>query len=459
MRILLIATNSEIEPYPVFPLGMAVIANALITAGHDVRQMDCLALGGGHEEIRCMCREFCPEVVGFSVRNVDNVDSLTSQTHWALREVRAMITFMRAFSDVPFMMGGPGFSLMPEQILDYTGADYGIVGEGEAACLDLLETLACGRIPPRITKGSMRLRDNEMFASAPAPEIMDFYLRESGIANIQTKRGCPHACVYCTYPALEGSKIRAREPGAVVDEIERLVCDYTINEFFFTDSVFNDDQGHWLALAEELTRRKVRIQWSGFFQPVGITRDALRLCRRAGLKAMELGTDAATDATLRGLRKGFDFETVVRVNELCISERMPCAHFVIFGGPGETEATVHEGISNISRLRHCVVFVFLGIRVYPNTALLRHAIGEGVLDPSADCLEPTYYFSPHVVPALVETQLTQAFKGRRDRLFPPSKGQEQMAVMRKFGFRGVLWDTLIRYPKPGKERVIRACHA
>ena len=446
MRVLLIATNTEVEPYPVFPLGMAVLANALISSGHDVRQLDCLALGGDRKIIRTLCTDFHPQIIGFSLRNVDNVDSLTSHTHWALHDVRELIAFIRSFCDVPLVLGGPGFSLMPELILDYTGADFGIVGEGEEACCNVLNQLALGKTPPRITKGAKRLQHKEMHGSSPSPEIMNFYLRESGIASIQTKRGCPHACIYCTYPSLEGTKIRAREPGDVVDEIMRLQRDYSISELFFTDSVFNDDQGHWLELAEEMTRRKVRIPWSGFFQPIGITRDSLRLCRQAGLKAMELGTDAASDTTLRGLRKCFDFATVERINALCVEERMPCAHFIIFGGPGETELTIKEGLENVSHLKHCVVCAFLGIRIYPHTALMRHAVDEGSLDPAASCLEPTYYFSPHIDPAKVETQLTQAFKGRRDRLFPPSKGQEQMAVMRKFGYRGILWDSLIRYP-------------
>lgn len=446
MRVLLIATNTEVEPYPVFPLGMAVLASALISSGHDVRQLDCLALGGDRKKIQSLCTEFRPQVIGFSLRNVDNVDSLTSHTHWALHEVRELISFVRSFSDAPLMMGGPGFSLMPEQILDYTGADFGIVGEGEEACLNVLDQLALGQTPPRITKGTKRLLQREMHGSFPSPEIMTFYLSESGIASIQTKRGCPHACIYCTYPALEGTKIRAREPGDVVDEIMRLKRDFNISELFFTDSVFNDGQGHWLELAEEMIRRDVHIPWSGFFQPVGISRDSLRLCRQAGLKAMELGTDAASDTTLRGLRKGFDFATVERINALCVEERMPCAHFIIFGGPGETEPTIKEGLDNIGRLQHCVVCAFLGIRIYPNTALMRHAVDEGSLDPKASCLEPTYYFSPHIDPVQAKVELTLAFKGRRDRLFPPSKGQEQMAVMRKFGYRGILWDSLIRYP-------------
>lgn len=447
MRVLLIATNTETEPYPVFPLGMAVVARALEQAGHEVRQLDALA-GGTPERIGAVCREFAPEAVGISVRNLDNVDSLTSAEHWALDGVRATVDVLRRATNAPIFMGGPGFSLMPEQILEHTGADHGIVGEGEEACSRFLDMLIAGQTPPRLLHGSRRLHGNEIHGARADADILDYYLGQSGILNLQTKRGCPHACIYCTYPSLEGGRIRAREPEAVIEDILRITASHDIHEIFFTDSVFNDREGHWLRLAEAMARQNLTIPWSGFFQPEGLTREELHLCRRAGLKALELGTDATTNTTLRGLRKSFDFATVERVHRLCVKERMPCAHFVIFGGPGETNLTVREGLANLDRLKHGVVFAFLGIRVYADTPLLRLAIQEGALPADSNCLEPTYYFSPHIDPAATEKTLTQAFKGRRDRLFPPSRGQRQMAVMRNFGFRGILWDTLIRFPEP-----------
>lgn len=456
MRVLLVATNTEVEPYPVAPLGMAVVAGALAAAGHDVRQYDRLVAADTPGALQDLLREFDPDVVGLSLRNIDNVDSLTSGSHWALSGVRDMVEQIRAGADAPVIMGGPGFSLMPEEILDYTGADHGVVGEGETATCELLEMLRDGQTPPRVMRGRTRLQGAEVGAAMHDPAIFAHYLRESGVAGIQTKRGCPGSCCYCTYPALEGRTIRAREPGAVVDEIVRLMAEHDVHEVFFTDAVFNDHEGHWLLLAEEMVRRGVSVPWTGFFQPGELRRDELRLCARAGLKAVELGTDAATDATLRGICKGFDFATAERVSALCLSERIPCAHFVIFGGPGETGATITEGLHNMERLGDAVVCAFLGIRVYPGTALFRQAVREGSLPPDATCLQPTYYFSPEIDPAEAQERIALAFRGRRDRLFPPSKGQEQMAVMRRFGKRGILWDTLIRFPQQVRQEAASA---
>ncbi|NTV76179.1 MAG: hypothetical protein HGA66_18495, partial [Holophaga sp.] len=39
------------------------------------------------------------------------------------------------------------------------------------------------------------------------------------------------------------------------------------------------------------------------------------------------------------------------------------------------------------------------------------------------------------------------FRGRRDRFFPPERGRERMTAMQAMGFRGLIWDSLIRYPE------------
>ena len=64
--------------------------------------------------------------------------------------------------------------------------------------------------------------------------------------------------------------------------------------------------------------------------------------KRAGLYAMELGTDATSDETLSGLNKLFSFEDVLQFNRICAEEEVPVAHFVIFGGPEETADTVQK---------------------------------------------------------------------------------------------------------------------
>jgi hypothetical protein len=100
-RIFLISSNTAVDPYPVYPLGMALMASALQSGGHHVCQYDCLA--GDQPEVRLKksLLEYDPDFVGISLRNIDNVDSLTSDNHWYLEEVKRLIEKIRQLTDAP----------------------------------------------------------------------------------------------------------------------------------------------------------------------------------------------------------------------------------------------------------------------------------------------------------------------------------------------------------------------
>ena len=427
---------------------MAVIAASLKRHGHNVQQFDYLVAERSIERLRKKVQNFSPDFVAISLRNIDNVDSLTSDQNWFLAEARTIVKTIREISSAPIIVGGPGFSLLPEEILTYLGADYGIVGEGERVICNLISKLEKRLPTPKIIKGRHDcLAESEIGGPWLESELVDYYISRSGLANLQTKRGCPHSCAYCSYPTLEGTKIRARDPKEVVFDIERMVKKYQIEHIFFTDSVFNDMEGHYLQLAEEIVRSNLSIRWCAFFRPYGMGEKHLALLKRSGLYAMEIGTDAAADVTLRGLNKKFGFNDVIAFNDMCVRAEIPCAHFVIFGGPEETNETIDEGLSNIEKLSCCVVFAFSGIRILPNTRLYRRAVQEGIIKQDTSLLKPIFYFSPNINPQIMNEKIEKAFRGRRDRIFPPSKGQQMMEVLHRFGYRGILWDTLISYKK------------
>jgi radical SAM superfamily enzyme YgiQ (UPF0313 family) len=196
------------------------------------------------------------------------------------------------------------------------------------------------------------------------------------------------------------------------------------------------------------------ITWTGFFRPQGLGREELQLMKSSGLYAVELGTDAGCDATLQGLQKGFTFADVLKVNKACIAEKIPAAHYVMFGGPDETYETVTEGLHNIEQIDINVVFAFSGLRILPGTELHQRAIAEKIVAADNSLLMPAYYFSPHIEVEKMNEMILATFKKRREWIFPPSEGQKRLTVMRKFGYRGLLWDTLVSYKK-GRPRGLK----
>ena len=447
----LLSSNVNIDPYPVYPLGMAVVAASLVNAGHRVWQYDYLVAGCSDHGLKKALREFSPDFVGISLRNIDNVDSFSSEKEWYLAKIKMLVEIIRRETAAPIIVGGPAFSILPEEIINYIDADYGVVGEGERTLCDLIAALEAGRFAPRIIENDNELLiGSEMASPRWDKDLVNFYIERSGMVNLQTKRGCPHNCNYCTYPKLEGRRLRTKEPEKVVEEIKQAQEMFGIDTIFFTDSIFNDKFDHYLILAEALLKQELALRWYGFFRPQGIRAKDLNLLKRSGLSAMEVGTDAACDATLAGLNKEFTFADVIEFNRACVKEEIPTAHFVIFGGPDETMATVKEGLKNIQRLERCVVFAFGGIRIHPATLIHARAMQEGVLNPKDALLKPVYYFSPNIDQAIMNEHIASAFHGRRDRIFPPTEGLIRMATMNRFGYRGLLWDQLISFEKDQK---------
>jgi radical SAM superfamily enzyme YgiQ (UPF0313 family) len=363
------------------------------------------------------------------------------------------VSLVRECKDVPVILGGAAFSALPEEILEYVAADYGVVGEGERIICDLIDTLENGKAAPKILHHSDNpLNGGEMCSPLWKKDLIAFYISQSGMVNLQTKRGCPYNCSYCIYPSLEGKRFRFREPEAVINDLERLQAMYNVDTVFFTDSVFNDPDDHYLELAEKLIRSDLKIRWAGYFRPKGIGFRELAHLKRSGLYAMEVGTDAGCDEMLTNLKKGFHFEDVIKFNSACIKAEIPSAHFFIFGGPGETEKTLHEGMKNIELLKKSVIFAYSGARIRPGTDLYRHAVEEGAFSASTSLLMPIYYFSPSIDIKTMNRTIERESMGHRGFIFPPDKGKKMISAMNSLGYKGLLWDKMISFSGNGEGR-------
>lgn len=419
--------------------------------GHEVLEWDFLAEGESIEGLLEFVRGRMPDVIGISMRNIDNCNyrNAISYTQFYHDLVKALRSCTRS----PIVLGGPGYSLFPETLLEKVGGDYGIAGEGEVVFSRLVEDLASGRTPEaKILKSENPLRGEEIAAPARNPKYVEFYLKHGGMLNIQTKRGCPLRCAYCSYPSLEGRSYRYRPPSSVADEIEMLVEKHGMDYYFIADSVYNDPSGHYLEITREIVRRGISVPWMAYFKPDTFLPENIELLKASGLKAVEWGTDCSTDRTLKGMDKHFSWGDVVESNRMFSSAGISCAHFIIFGGPDETRATVKEGLSNIARLENCVVFAATGVRVIPGTPIQKRAINEGLLSADNDLIEPFFYFSKDVTSEYLDSAIKESFGSRMDRVYPFEKDVDKVRAFHKMGYRGPVWDMLLGRKTPRLRR-------
>ena len=462
MKILLISSNTATSPYPVFPLGCGIIASVLADAGHDVRLFDVmpeLDQSGSVEKtmqsLNCEMRKFIPDIVGISIRNIDNVNILEEKSFLEIPE-KIVRSVKNMFPRVPVIMGGSGFSIMPEKILDYTGADYGIAGEGEKAVLELIDALESGSKPPRIVKGSDEGLRGRSIKGAKYSQLKDpsgnslsqFYRSSGSILPLQTKRGCLNNCVYCTYPFLEGRNLRSRNPDDVVREMQLLKEEHGADFIFFTDSVFNDAEGEYLKIIDAIEKSGLEIPWTAFFQPdPELTNETVERLIAAGLHSVELGPDATSDTTLKAIGKKFNFDDVIRCNQLFSDYHIAVANYFMMGGPEETENTAREGVENIRKLNMSVSFVFLGIRILPGTPLFKLALNEKIIAEDTDLVSPVYYFSPKLDRTWLEEYLDSTLARIKHCVYPPNSMDTGIQILRQMGYRGNLWEMMVKDSK------------
>ncbi len=437
----MVSANRVVIPYPVYPLGAACLVGSLKAKGHDAYHFDVLADGGLERLGETLANgEF--DLVGVSIRNLDSVDSMAPDEF--LPDIKNTIDFIRSNTSSHIVLGGPAFSIMPQEILSYMQADYGIVGEGEELLPWLAQQIAEGTPPLEKLFYSIPL-DGVWQPADLSQSTASYYLKHGGMLNVQTKRGCPHTCKYCSYPNIEGTTLRFRDPDQIAEEVNHLRDNSAAQYIFFADSYFNDSEGRYLQVAEALIKHKNSLPWCAFFRPdENLGSSELKLLKRSGMAAVELGTDACCDATLSGIGKKFTFSEVLKVHKKIIAEEIPCAHYVMFGGPDENAETVKEGLANLEMLEKCVVFAFVGIRILPKTGIHRRAIVDGILKEEDSLLSPVFYFSPHISKEALDQSIRKSFKGRLDRIYPCHEFEGRVTTLHEMGYIGPLWDFILK---------------
>jgi radical SAM superfamily enzyme YgiQ (UPF0313 family) len=221
--------------------------------------------------------------------------------------------------------------------------------------------------------------------------------REKGAYSIQTKRGCSHGCIYCTYPWLEGTKFRTRDPEDIVDEIEQAHDRLGNVMFEFVDSTFNDPPGHAESICSEIIRRKLRLRLRTMgINPRNSSEKLFELMMEAGFVQIDATPDTASPAMLKNLRKGFELYDVRQMASSIRKFNLPSMWFFLFGGPGENEKTFKETIDFIDQDINPddLVYMAAGLRIYPNTPLEKTALKEKIIKPGQSLMyPPVFYYS------------------------------------------------------------------
>lgn len=476
MKALLVNTN-RMRP-PVAPVGLDYLADSVRAAGHEPTLLDLCLSTDIEADVEAACRQ-APDVIGCTVRNTD--DCFYASGVSFLPVIADTVARLRTCTDAPIVLGGVGFSVMPEAVIEATGADFGIAGEGEEAFVGLLRALEqrtgpagapdADRVPGLVVRGDRGMR------RTPAVDIAldrlpvrtrSFvdnrrYFAEGGQAGFETRRGCPQSCIYCADPVAKGRRSRLLPADRVVDEL-RALLGQGIDHLHTCDPEFNVPLAH----AHDVCRAMIeaglggRMRWYAYCAPVPFDAETAALMSRAGCAGIDFGADSGSDRMLRRLGRPYRAADLASTARACRQAGIPFMYDLMLGGPDETVDSLRESLDLVRRIGPDCVGISLGIRVYDGTpiadevrragpmevnpALRGERIGNGQL------LRPVFYLSPGLGPD--PAALVRDIVGDDPRFFLPGGAEEErdynyndndlLSKAIRDGARGAYWDILRR---------------
>jgi radical SAM superfamily enzyme YgiQ (UPF0313 family) len=395
------------------PIGLEYVAAAARQQGVEVSVLDLALCDDPALALRDYLSAHAPTLIGLSFRNVD--DCFWPSAQWFVPELADLVQRIRAQSEAPIVVGGVGFSIFADRIIDYTGADFGVRGDGEWVVADLYRKVQShGEVAT--VEGLIWRRNGEIVCNAPAwpaelswpvrRDVFDnvAYFQRGGQGGLETKRGCNRQCLYCADPLSKGPAVRMRAPTEVADEVEALLAQ-GIDVLHTCDAEFNLPRGHALAVCEEFIRRSLgeRVRWYAYLAVTPFDEELASAMRRAGCVGINFTGDAASGLMLSVYRQPHRAADLERAVRLCRENGIKVMIDLLLGGPGETAETVAETIAFMRRIAPDCVGASLGIRIYPGTGMVETVVAEGSLaeNPAIrrkytgpfDFFRPTFYIS------------------------------------------------------------------
>jgi hypothetical protein len=425
MRILLIATNrhnrwmskDEVRP---LPIGLAYVAAYIDPRRHPLRIMDLMFSEDYLEDIDQAIHEFDPQLVGLSVRNLDNGSYVDPQS--ALPVTREVIQRVRGCSKAAIVCGGPAFSVLPQECFRYLEPDIGLTGDAAETFADLVDLLEKGKSYKQLPgvvypdNGEIKIaaqRATSTLSRPPRLEDLDLTrYRKAGFGvGVITKLGWYSSTTAAPTP--EDQWRIVRPVPEVVEEVRRLQNCHEVREFFFIDQAFNQPVEYAKDLCRCLIDQGISIKWNTNLGPQDCDQELISLMVQSGCQMVLIGGGSMTPYS--AMSEGFeervklstDLVALHRLCDLCHAEGLTYSITQPFGEPSETKDTIRTKIAFLCTVagpdRTAHVNLRMGARLMPGTELTRRALQEGLIGSESDLLMPTFYLAPAVRDCLLGT--------------------------------------------------------
>jgi glycosyltransferase involved in cell wall biosynthesis/radical SAM superfamily enzyme YgiQ (UPF0313 family)/spore maturation protein CgeB len=364
-------STSEKRP----PIGVGFLISTLREAGHNVFFIDNYLSPSNFLETDYMPRHRI-DFVGIYTNSICFRDSL--RMFYILEEMR-----QRGFWNGKIIAGGPHASVSPETIPPFV--DHIVIGEGEHAIRDIVE----GKVKERIVRypaienlDELPMPAWDYFAEMPY-EWGGNWLPEAPVFTMNTSRGCPFSCTFCSVCSIWGKRYTYFSAERVVNDIEHLISEYGARGIYFREDNFTLRRDRLVRFCNLLIERNIRIPWVCESRVSNLDRELVALMARAGAVGFYFGVESGSQRLLDFMKKGISVEQIRNAFRWCHEFDIKTAASVIVGVPTETEEDLGLTLALLKEIRPTVTWynIFVGI---PDSELYRYAKNNNLVEFTDD---------------------------------------------------------------------------
>jgi anaerobic magnesium-protoporphyrin IX monomethyl ester cyclase len=366
------------------PIGLAYVA-AVLEKDHDVCIIDAPTEGRGNlKEV-----DGTTYRVGLSNKEMaDRVRRLSADvvvieipfSGWAKAAFEVASVVKGVDESIVTVLMGLHPSARPEDCLENSDVDFVVIGEPENTVFELVDALEKDAGGFKDISGIGFVKDGVPVFTSPRPVIEDLdslpfparhllpmaqyfaVVKENPLRGevskpwtlVVTSRGCPYECVFCTHHVVWGRKWRGRSPENVVDELEKVITAYGVQQVDFLDDNMTLDKVRMERICDLIVERGLRFEW---FTPNGVRADTLdekllRKMKRSGCKKIRVAPESGVQRVVdQIIGKNLDLKSVERAVALCKKVGIKVGCFFVIGLIGETKEDIKATINFAYKLR------------------------------------------------------------------------------------------------------------
>ncbi len=367
-------------------LGLLSLGATLRKSGFRVKIVESASLGLSFSQTIDEILRERPAYVGLSctTASVENAAKIAR----SIKETRP---------ETRVLAGGPHITALPEKTFrHFPDFDFGILGEGEAALVDLLESLEGEKKLDRVESAvyrrgeeiqiNPRRRFIENLDTLPFPAfdlLPDFprvyhppflNYQKGPAASLISSRGCPQDCTFCDRSVF-GNRYRYYSEDYLFEGVSFLVRRYGIRHLVFTDDQFAASRPRLMRLCEKMSGRGLNIQWNCDARVDSVDPDLLKVMKRAGCWMISYGIESGSQKILDQTRKGITLDQVEQAVRWTKEAGIRAKGLFMIGYPEETEETLDQTLAFIRRLPLDEINLSF-LTPYPGTEIYRQAEGR-----------------------------------------------------------------------------------